>query len=118
MWRPMKKLILAALLTIAILSFGSIGPSAHAVSGVDHWPISFPMAQVKSATPQPQKSPSPPTKSPATNNSVQNQNVTSPPKAGAVSPPAPAAKTPPKGQSSGPYDMEAMKAFSRSLYGS
>jgi hypothetical protein len=103
----MKKIMLGFILPLALFIFGiNLGVMGKAQAN----PL-FAQVPQPSATPQSQKQVSPP----PLNTPVANQPTPQPSQA-----PAAAQPKPPKeqSQSSGPYDMEAMKAFNRALYGS
>jgi hypothetical protein len=101
----MKKIIVGFILSLALLIFGiNPGMVGHAQAN----PL-FAQVPSPSATPEPQKQASPP----PLNTPVANQPTPQPSQA-----PSAAKSKPPKEQPSGPYDMEAMKAFNRALYGS
>jgi hypothetical protein len=101
----MRKIILGFILPLALFLFGiNLGVMGKAQAS----PL-FAQVPQPSKTPQPQKQASPP----PLNAPAANQPT---PKASQA--PVAAQPKPPKEQPSGPYDMEAMKAFNRALYGS
>jgi hypothetical protein len=101
----MKNIIFGFVLLLALVIFGfTPGIIDHAQAN----PLFAQMPQ-PSSTPQPVTTPTPP----APTAPSANQPTPQPSKA-----PVAAKPNPPKEQSSGPYDMEAMKAFNRALYGS
>jgi hypothetical protein len=101
----MKKIILGFILPLALLIFGM---NLELMGQAQASPL-FAQVPTPSATPQPKKQASPP----PLNAPTANQPTPQPSQAPVVAKPKP-----PKEQPSGPYDMEAMKAFNRALYGS
>jgi hypothetical protein len=101
----MKKIIVGFILSLALFVFGiNPGIVGHAQAN----PL-FAQVPQPSATPKPLKAPAQLQPTPP----AANQPTPQPSQA-----PVAAQPKPPKEQSSGPYDMEAMKAFNRALYGS
>jgi hypothetical protein len=101
----MKNILFGFILLFALFVFG-VNPGM-----MNNAQATLLFAQV----PQPTASPQPP-KAPATPQPptpTANQPTPQP-----AAPPIAAKPKPPKEKSSGPYDMEAMKAFNRALYGS
>jgi hypothetical protein len=101
----MKKIISGFLLLAALLIFGF---TADIIGSAEASPL-FAQVSQPSATPQPSTTPAPPKPTAPS----ADQPAPQPSKAPVVS-----TTKPPKEKSSGPYDMEAMKAFNRALYGS
>jgi hypothetical protein len=102
---PMKNIMFGFVLLLALFIFGF---TPGIIGNAQASPL-FAQTPQPSATPQPIKIPTPPTP------------VTPPAKKPTAQPtkaPVAAKANPPKEQSSGPYDMEAIKAFNRALYGS
>jgi hypothetical protein len=101
----MKKIILGFILPLALFICGM---NFELMGQAQASPL-FAQVPQPSATPEPQKQASPP----QGNTPAANQPTPQPSQAPVATQPKP-----PKEQPSGPYDMEAMKAFNRALYGS
>jgi hypothetical protein len=101
----MKKIILGVLLLAALLIFGFIPPT---IGPAQANPV---LAQVAQPSPPPQSQETPAPSKPAEPSDNQAKPEESKP-----SETAKAQKS--KEESPGPYDMEAIKAFNRALYGS
>jgi hypothetical protein len=101
----MKKIILGFILTLALFVFGM---NLEGMGQAQASPL-FAQVPQPSVTPEPQKEALPP----QPNAPAPNQPTPQPSQA-----PVAAQPKPPQEQPSGPYDMEAMKAFNRALYGS
>jgi hypothetical protein len=101
----MKNILFGFILLFALLVFGvNLGMMNNAQAT----PL-FAQVPQPTASPQPPKAPETPQAPAPTANQPTPQPAT---------PPIAAKPKPPKEKSSGPYDMEAMKAFNRALYGS
>jgi hypothetical protein len=106
----MKNILFGFILLFALFVFGvNLGMMNNAQAT----PL-FAQVPQPTASPQPPKAPETPQASaPTANQPTANQPTPQP-----ATPPIAAKPKPPKEKSSGPYDMEAMKAFNRALYGS
>ncbi len=105
MLSPMKNILFGFMLLFALYVFG-VNPELMSNAQASSL---FAQVPQPTASPQPQKAPATP-QPPAP---AANQPTPQP-----TTPPIAAQPKQPKEQSSGPYDMEAMKAFNRALYGS
>lgn len=99
----MKNILFGFILLFALFVFG-VNPEL--MSNAQATPL-FAQVPQPAASPQPLKASAPP-QPPAANQPTPQPST----------PPIAAKPKPPKEESSGPYDMEAMKAFNRALYGS
>jgi hypothetical protein len=101
----MKNILFGFILLCALFVFG-VNPGM--MNNAQAAPL-FAQVPQPTASPQPPKAPATPQPpAPAANQPTPQ----------ATTPPIAAKPKPPKEKSSGPYDMEAMKAFNRALYGS
>jgi hypothetical protein len=100
----MKKIILGFLLLTALLIFGFMPPTIGSAQAN----LILAQAVQSSPSPQPQEPPASPKPAEPSENQAKSEETK----------PSETAKAQSKEESSGPYDMEAIKAFNHALYGS